>query len=69
MGSDEHDAEERPVHRVTVDAFWMDRHPVTNERFAKFVAATAHVTFAEIPPKAEDDCGSVVPSHQEEART
>lgn len=25
MGSDEHYAEERPVHRVTVDAFWMDR--------------------------------------------
>ena len=42
------------MHRVTVDGFWMDRHPVTNERFARFVEATGHVTFAEIPPKAED---------------
>ena len=40
MGSDKHYPEERPVHRVTVDGFWMDRTPVTNERFARFVAAT-----------------------------
>ncbi len=59
MGSDEHYAEERPVHRVTVDGFWMDRYPVTNERFAKFVEATGHVTFAEIPPKAEDYPGAL----------
>ena len=50
MGSDKHYPEERPVHRVTVDGFWMDRHPVTNERFARFVDETGHVTFAEIPP-------------------
>ena len=50
MGSDKHYPEERPVHRVTVDGFWMDRSPVTNERFARFVAATGHRTFAEIPP-------------------
>ena len=30
MGSDRHYTEEAPVHRVTVDAFWMDRTPVTN---------------------------------------
>jgi formylglycine-generating enzyme required for sulfatase activity len=50
MGSDKHYPEERPVHRVTVDGFWMDRHPVTNERFQRFVDATGHVTFAEIAP-------------------
>jgi len=50
MGSDKHYPEERPVHRVTVDGFWMDRFPVTNERFALFVDATDHRTFAEIPP-------------------
>ena len=50
MGSDKHYPEERPVHRVKVDGFWIDRYPVTNERFARFVAETGHQTFAEIPP-------------------
>ena len=50
MGSERHYPEERPVHRVSVDGFWIDRYPVTNERFARFVEATRHVTFAEIPP-------------------
>jgi formylglycine-generating enzyme required for sulfatase activity len=35
---------------VTVDGFWMDRAPVTNERFRAFVEATGHRTFAEVPP-------------------
>jgi formylglycine-generating enzyme len=30
MGSDKHYAEEAPVHRVTVDPFWIDRTQVTN---------------------------------------
>jgi len=50
MGSDKHYPEEAPVHKVTVDGFWMDRHPVTNDRFAQFVEATSHRTFAELPP-------------------
>ena len=54
MGSDKHYREERPAHRVTVDGFWMDRYLVTNERFARFVAETGYVTFAETPPTAED---------------
>ena len=33
MGSDRHYPEEAPVHRVTVDGFWLDRHPVTNRQF------------------------------------
>ena len=32
MGSEEHYPEERPVHRVSVDGFWIDRTPVTNAR-------------------------------------
>jgi sulfatase modifying factor 1 len=59
MGSDKHYPEERPVHRVSVDGFWMDRTPVTNERFARFVKATGHVTFAEVPPRAEDYPGAL----------
>ena len=52
MGSDRHYAEEAPVHRVEVDAFWIDRTPVTNGQFRKFVNATSYVTFAEIAPDA-----------------
>jgi formylglycine-generating enzyme required for sulfatase activity len=50
MGSDRHYPEEAPAHRVTVDGFWIDRTPVTNARFRRFVQATGHVTFAELPP-------------------
>ena len=50
MGSDHHYPEERPTHRARVSGFWMDRAPVTNERFARFVEAAGHVTNAEIPP-------------------
>jgi gamma-glutamyl hercynylcysteine S-oxide synthase len=28
---------ERPAHAVELPAFWIERHPVTNERFAEFV--------------------------------
>ena len=49
MGSDRFYAEERPVHRVTVPGFWMDRHPVTVEEFRRFVKATGYVTVAERP--------------------
>ena len=54
MGSDRHYPEEAPIHRVTVDGFWIDRTPVTNRQFRKFVNATGYVTFAELTPKAED---------------
>jgi formylglycine-generating enzyme required for sulfatase activity len=39
---------------VTVDSFWMDRAPVTNREFRKFVEATGYVTFAEIAPDPKD---------------
>lgn len=59
MGSDKHYPEEAPVHRVTVDGFWMDRTPVTNGDFRRFVAATGYVTFAEIPPDPKDYPGAL----------
>jgi formylglycine-generating enzyme len=49
MGSDDFYPEERPVHRVTVDGFWMDRHLVTVAQFQQFVKATEYVTVAERP--------------------
>ena len=59
MGSDAHYPEEAPAHRVTVDAFRIDATPVTNAQFAAFVAATGHVTTAEIAPRAEDYPGAL----------
>lgn len=50
MGSDDFYPEERPVHRVAVDGFRMDRHPVTVGEFRRFVAATGYVTVAERAP-------------------
>jgi formylglycine-generating enzyme required for sulfatase activity len=48
----------RPIHRVYVDAFWMDKTDVTNEQFAKFVRVTGYVTVAERRPRAEDFPGA-----------
>lgn len=44
----------RPICRVAVDGFWMDKTEVTNEQFAKFVAATGYVTTAERKPTQEE---------------
>ena len=59
MGSDRHRPEEAPVHRVTVDSFWMDRTPVTNREFGKFVEATGYLTLAEIGPDPDDYRGGL----------
>jgi formylglycine-generating enzyme required for sulfatase activity len=48
----------RPIHRVHVDGFWMDRTEVTNRQFAEFVKATGYVTVAERTPTAEDFPGA-----------
>jgi formylglycine-generating enzyme len=58
MGSDHHYPEEAPAHKVSVDAFWVDRHAVTNTEFSTFVAATGYVTFAERPANPDDYPGA-----------
>ena len=64
MGSEGFYPEERPVHRVAVDGFWMDEHPVTAADFRRFVRETKYVTVAERPldpddyPDADPDCSS-----------
>src|SRR3989442_6695530 len=50
MGSEDFYPEERPVHEVAVDGFWMDRDTVTNLQFKRFVEATSYVTLAERAP-------------------
>jgi len=47
MGSDKHYPEGAPVHSVTVGSFWIDRTPVTNRQFRKFVNEPSYVSFAE----------------------
>jgi formylglycine-generating enzyme required for sulfatase activity len=47
MGSERHQPEERVVHTVRVDGFWIDRHEVTNAQFRQFVDATGYRTLAE----------------------
>jgi len=54
MGSDRFYPEEEPVREVSVEGFWIDRHPVTVAEFRRFVKATGHVTWAETSPLAED---------------
>ena len=47
MGSNTEGDDEKPVHTVALDAFWIDRTEVTNAMFARFVADTAYKTDAE----------------------
>jgi formylglycine-generating enzyme required for sulfatase activity len=54
MGSEEFYPEERPVHRVAVDGFWMDEHPVTAAAFRRFARDTGYVTVAERQLSAAD---------------
>jgi len=44
----------RPIHSVELDGFWMDKTPVTNEEFARFVRETGYVTVAERKPDPKD---------------
>jgi formylglycine-generating enzyme required for sulfatase activity len=48
----------RPVHRVYVAGFFMDKTDVTNAEFERFIKATGYVTVAERKPRAEDYPGA-----------
>ena len=50
MGANDGQTDEKPLHDVRVDGFWMDKTEVTNEQFAKFVEETHYVTVAERQP-------------------
>jgi formylglycine-generating enzyme len=54
MGAQEGQPDEKPVHQVVVDGFWMDRTEVTNEEFEKFVRAAGYITVAERQPDPKD---------------
>jgi formylglycine-generating enzyme required for sulfatase activity len=54
MGNDATYPEEGPANLVSVSAFWLDSHEVTNAQFAQFVVKTGYVTTAERPPNPSD---------------
>ncbi len=56
MGTDDKRSmpNERPAHKVHVDSFWMDEHPVTNTEFEKFVNNTHYISTAERKPDWEE---------------
>jgi len=52
MGSDSADAknDERPVHKVYIDAFYIDRYEVTNSQYQKFILETGYA-----PPRVDQE--------------
>jgi len=56
MGTDDNRSlpNERPAHRVRVNAFWIDEHLVTNAEFAVFAETTGYATTAERAPVWEE---------------
>jgi len=38
---------EGPIREVTLDGYWIDKYPVTNEKFGQFINATSYETEAE----------------------
>jgi formylglycine-generating enzyme len=59
MGSVDFYPEERPFRRVRVESFAIDRYPVTNAAFARFVEETGYVTVAERPIDAAQYPGAI----------
>ena len=52
MGSNDGESAERPVRKVSVSGFSVDRYEVTNKEFSYFVTTTGHITDAEKSRKA-----------------
>ena len=60
MGSERFYPEERPARPARVGPYRIDATPVTNARFARFVAETGHVTLAERSGPGAPEGGSAV---------
>ena len=54
-------ADEKPVHRVRLEGFWMDATEVTNAQLRQFIEATGYVTTAEQAPKLEEIMAQLPP--------
>ena len=66
MGGADHFArpDEKPLHRVKLDGYWISRTPVTNAEFKEFVDATGYITTAERKPLLEDIMKGAPPGTQ-----
>lgn len=51
MGSNSGTTNERPVHTVSIDAFYMDTHEVTNAQYKAFIDANPEWQKENIPAK------------------
>lgn len=60
MGSENYYPEERPLRKVKVDGFWIDKFAVTNQKFSEFVERTGYLTVAERALNPEDFPGAPV---------
>ncbi len=61
MGSDQHGANEAPIHRVWIDAFALAKYPVTRREYSLFIAATQHpLPIFWHEPKFQDPAQPVV---------
>ena len=58
MGSDDHYPEEAPVHRVSVDGFWIDRRQRRTRSSPRSSRTTGYVTVAERPLDPADFPGA-----------
>jgi formylglycine-generating enzyme required for sulfatase activity len=53
MGNNDGDSDEKPVHEVCVDGFWMGRYEVTIDQYRKFLQATGDTDGVDWD---DDDC-------------
>ena len=58
MGRDDGPADERPLHRVFITDFWIERHKVTNAEFAVFLNAEGIVAPEREQRYDEDDANA-----------
>ena len=63
MGSDHSlaSANEKPLHQVRVEGFWIDETEVTNAQFKAFVEQTGYVTTAEKAPELSEVMAQLPP--------